>query len=412
MSDLFGDNASMAQTGSPTPLPNLRHLNAALAVWRLGSISRATEQVHLSQSAITQGLAKLEHDLGVTLFTRSATGLYATESGSVFLHRAERAINWLEAIDQASGLRASRGAQPLYRRLTSTQLRALISVVEQGSYSLAASLLRLTQPTVHRAVKELESACKQTLFRRSPAGVEPSWQARQMARYASLFFAEIEQGREEVGELQGLRAGRVRVGSLPLARAQLVPHAVTQLLREYPSASVSIIDGPYEEQLYSLLHGQLDVIVGALREPTPSPDIEQKLLFRDPLHIVVRPGHALTSRRPRNAGELRALDWIAPRRNTPARETFSRFFADQGFAPPEHVIECSSLVAIRSLLLESDRVALLPARQVALEVQMGILAVSPKPLAGTHRNIGITLRKNWKPTRLQRRFLELLKNSG
>ncbi len=74
------------------------------------------------------------------------------------------------------------------------------------------------------------------------------------------------------------------------------------------------------------------------------------------------------------------------------------------------MIECSSLVAIRSLLLDSDRVALLPARQVELEVEMGILAASPQPLEGTGRDIGITVRKNWQPTRLQKRFLALLDN--
>ena len=156
-------------------LPNLRHLSAAMAVWQLGSISRATQRVHLSQSAITQGLAKLERDLGVTLFTRAATGLYATDAGTIFLRRVERALNWLNAIEQTSGLRNNRRTQPLYRRLTSTQLRALLCVVEQGSYSLAASQLGLTQPTVHRAVKDLEAACEQTFFQRSPVGVEPSW---------------------------------------------------------------------------------------------------------------------------------------------------------------------------------------------------------------------------------------------
>jgi len=39
--------------------------------------------------------------------------------------------------------------------------------------------------------------------------------------------------------------------------------------------------------------------------------------------------------------------------------------------PPEHVIECSSLVAIRSLLQDTDRAALLPARQVEMDVKAG-----------------------------------------
>ena len=202
--------------------------------------------------------------------------------------------------------------------------------------------------------------------------------------------------------------GRLRIGSLPLARTRMVPRAVAILLKEFPEARVSIIDGPYNEQLPALLHGRLDVIVGALRDPPPSPDIVQKKLFQDSLNIVIRPGHPLEKRRSVSAKELRDLDWIAPREDTPAREAFTHFFENNGLSPPEHVIECSSLVATRGMLMESDRAALLSARQVEVDVRFGLLAVSTQHLQGTGRDIGIALRKGWKPTLVQRRFLDLL----
>ena len=391
-------------------LPNLRHLLAALEVQRLGNITSAANHIHLSQSAVTQGLAKLERELDLSLFERSVNGLYVTEAGEIFLQRAERALTWIKAMEGlfASQSRSKKPRQ-LLRLLTTSQLRALMSVVEYGSYTLAAHHLKLTQPTVHRAVKGMENLCEQRFFQRSPAGVEPSWQARQLARYASLFFAELSQGLEEVNEFKGQMVGSLRVGSLPLARTRMVPHAVTLLLKEFSQTQVSIIDGPYEEQLHNLLHGQLDVIVGALRYPAPSPDIVQELLFNDPLHVVVRPDHPLMKQRKVSVKALRELDWIAPRENTPAREAFAHFFTNEGLQPPERVIECSYLVAIRGLLLESHRAALLPAQQVEVEVSNGLLAISPWQLAGTGRDIGLTLRKQWKPTRVQARFLQLLR---
>lgn len=392
-----------------TPLLNLRHLAAALEVRKQGSISAATERIHLSQSAITQALSKLEKALGHTLFTRTSKGLYVTEVGEIFLQRAGRAIQWLKSLDTALTPKGAGKIRPLHRLFTTTQLRALVTVVEYGNYTLAANRLELAQPTVHRAVREMENVCGHAFFQRTPSGVEPSWQARQAARYGSLFFAELTQGMDEISEYAGHMTGSLRVGSLPLARTRIVPHAVTELLNEFPAARVSIIDGPYEEQLHSLLHGHLDVIVGALRKPSPSPDIEQECLFRDPLQIVMRPGHPLALKPSLSVLQLQELDWIAPRQNTPARAAFSQFFEDRGLQPPEHVIECSSLVACRGLLLESDRAALLSARQVEVDVGNGLLALSPQPLAGTRREIGLATRRDWKPTRLQARFLELIR---
>lgn len=199
---------------------NLRHLTAALEIRRLGSISRATEAVHLSQSAITQGIGKLEGELGFALFNRSHEGLAATEAGEIFLQRAQSAISFLARMDQLPGRKANPGAAPLYRSLTVSQLRAVMTVVDERSYTLAARRLQLSQPTVHRAVQEAENVCGQTLFSKSPAGLEPSWYARHLARCISLFFVELSQGIDEVEEHRGRITGQLRIGSLPLARTR------------------------------------------------------------------------------------------------------------------------------------------------------------------------------------------------
>ncbi len=390
-------------------LPNLRHLYAVTEIARRGSISAAADQVYLSQSAVTQGLLKLEQALGEALFIRDTAGASPTPAGRVFLERAERALGWLKIMEREISGRRRAEQQPLHRLLTTTQLRALIAIVDTGGFTRAAQQLGLSQPTVQRAARELETVCQQQFFRRRPQGIEATWEARNMARHANLAFAEIHQGCQELQEMRGTMRGTLAVGSLPLAMTRLVPGAVNRLLEEFPETRVRIVDGPYEEQLQALLQGQLDVIVGALRNPAPSADLVQESLFEDPLSIVVRPGHRLLSQPAASALELSELDWIAPRRNTPAREVFASFFIHEGLAPPEHVIECSSLVATRGLLLESDRAALLPARQVELELAAGQLAVMPRPLAGSSRAIGLALRRGWKPTSVQTRFLQLLR---
>jgi LysR family transcriptional regulator, regulator for genes of the gallate degradation pathway len=391
------------------PPINIRHLVAALAIERLGSVTAAAEVIHLSQSAVSQGIAKLQRTLRATLFTRTPAGMFPTGAGKGFLARARRAMDWLIALDRLAASASGPGARDVHRFLTTAELVALMAVVETGSYTRAAASLGVTQPTVHRGIRQLEGVYRRKLFRNSPRGVEPTWQARRMARHFGLYFAELEQAVSELNERRGIMGGSLSVGSLPMARTRLVPHAVTRLLQEYPQVHVRIVDGPYEEQLHALLHGQVDVIVGALRDPSPAPDIVQEALFTDHLSMVFRADHPLADAEPVQAARLADLEWIAPRPDTPAREAFVRFFQQAGLSPPERVIECSSLVAIRGLLLESDRVALLPARQVEVERRAGLLRVSRTPLAGTAREIGLAMRRHWQPTKVQTCFLDLLR---
>ena len=97
-----------------------------------------------------------------------------------------------------------------------------------------------------------------------------------------------------------------------------------------------------------------------------------------------------------------------PKTGTPARAIFEELFGTMELPVPGDIIECSSLVATRGMLINSDRAALLPARQVEVDVQAGLLAVSPLRLGDPARQIGYTLRKGWTPTRLQASFLTIL----
>lgn len=376
-----------------------------------GALSQAAQQIHLTQSALTQGINKLEYQLQCCLFERSHAGMQVTDIGHAFLHRVKRAFAHLEDFSGILFAHDKLQRSAFIRAISSRQLRALIHIVQLQSYTAAAQFLGLSQPTLHKTIKELEQLCQQSLLSRSPTGVEPGWRAKQLRRYGSLFFAELQQGIDEIREVNGQMNGSLRVGSLPLARTEIVPLAVLKLNDEFPDASISIIDGPYGEQYHSLLHGQLDMIVGALRPLHTQQDTQQIHLFDDQLSIVVRADHPLASRQTISAAELQQLEWVAPAKSTPARNVFSQIFSRRGLTPPSHVIECSSLVAVRGILLNSQRAALLPARQVEVEVRAGLLAVCPMALTGTDRVIGLTLRKSWRPTKMQSRFLEILQQT-
>ena len=70
-----------------TDIPNLRHLRAFAATVKFGGATRAAEQIHLSQPAITQALAKLEARLGAKLLAAGADGMKPTEVGALFYDR-------------------------------------------------------------------------------------------------------------------------------------------------------------------------------------------------------------------------------------------------------------------------------------------------------------------------------------
>ncbi len=389
-----------------------RRLLAFEAICRYGSALKAAEHVHMAQPSVTGAITALEADIGAALFVRTSKGMTPTPEGAAFLSRVRRAFDHLrDAEALIAARRADRTRIPLMRLVTDVQMRALSALVQTASFSAAARRLGLSQPSVHRAVRELETLCGVAIM-----SDQPTTEARALARHFTLYQAELKMGLDEIHEVQGQVAGSVTVGTLPLARSGWLPDAVAATLSDFPNARIRIIDGPYEAQLQGLLHGEIDFILGALRDPAPSRMIEQTHLFDDPLTIVVRTEHPFAEGFDSDTDKLTphqldSLTWILPRPDTPGRIAFERFMADKGLNPPQKVVECASLVAARAMLLRTDMAALLSARQVEYDVRQNLLKIMGPPLTGSSRAIGITTRVGFKPTRLHgtlRHHLETL----
>jgi DNA-binding transcriptional LysR family regulator len=388
---------------------NLRHLDTFRQVARLGSVSAAARAVHISQPAVTQALGGLERWFGAPLLLRRNTGVTLTPAGELCLVRIERALAQLrEAMNEIARTGAER-AIDVGRVLRSSQLDALGAVVEHGNFSIAARARHLSQPSIHRAARDLERLLGVPLFEKTSFGVTPTREAEKLARRARLAFAELEQARAETHALCGAECGRTVIGALPLARSYLLPAALLQFSREHPRHAVRIIEGTYEHLLSGLRSGESDLLIGALRDPLPAADVVQEHLFDDPLAIIARAGHPLAGRRRLTLAALRNFEWIAPRAGSPLRVHFDALLKSAGIDAVNPPLECNSLAAARAFLLESDRLMLLSAHQIHYEMQAGVLVALPHPSGDVVRPIGLTLRKDWHPTANQHALLDTLR---
>lgn len=386
---------------------NLRHLRALAAIVAHGSMSAAADAVSLSQPALTQGLAKIERQLGATLFDRRADGVRPTPAGLLMAGRADAALAHLAAATR-SGLRGGgRGFARPDLLMTGTQLHAFLSLVEAGSFAGAAIRTGITQPALHRAVRDLEQVCGVALAERSGRGLVVTAAGRTLARGIRLAATEIAAAIGEVSPDPGI-GSRITIGAMPLSRALLLPAAIAALVRGEPRAAVDVREGSWRELIDPLRDGSIDLMVGALRDPPPQ-GLHQEHLFEDRLVVVGRAGHPLGDVAEPSLTDYARFGWIIGHADTPLRQHWADLFVD-GPLPPAP-IECGSVMVIRGVLRESDLLTLLSPEQVAMEIRNGVLAQIGRPLPRGGRAIGLTTRENWRPTAVQQRFIDLLREA-
>ena len=375
---------------------SIRHLRMFLVLGRTNSVTRAAESNHVSQPAVTQAMAKLARDSGHALFQRSPQGLFLTEAGEILHHRADRALRMLDRamadMDRAIRIQA-----------TWQQLVALIAVAETENFTLAARRLGLAQPTVHRSTTMLENAAGTVFFQRTAHGLIATRAALQLAQAARLALAELEQAESDLAALDGREVGRIVIGALPLSRSGWLPRAILAFRKARPSFPFQVIDGRYDELLLGLRRGEIDMMLGALRLPSPIEDIEQRRLFDDEVVVVARRDHPLIWKADPGIQDLAAYPWVMPRRSTPLRRILDTYFAARA---PVDIVETSSVIMMREILRESDHLGGVSRMQA--EVESEVLSILPVRLPNAMRPIGITTRAGWEPTRTQRDFMDQL----
>lgn len=392
-----------------TDLPNLRHLKGFLAVVELGKLSLAAQSIGLSQPALTQGIAKIERWLGIPLFRRAAAGMTPTEPARIFAIRVRRALDLLSRGAAA----AAGGRTHVHRHFTAGQLRALIAAVECGGFAAAARALGREASNVNRACRDLERLAGAPLFETTSSGIRPTRQAEALSRMGKLALGEIRQGVDDVNAWRGEHTGRLAIGCLPLAQADILPRALCLFADEYPGMDVAVVDGVYASLARGVLRGDLDLLIGALRSDDLPEELVQSEMFSAPLAVVARAGHPLGAVPAVTPDMLAAYPWVAPRSGAPARAYFEKLRA--GLTVPAHVprpIETGAHPVMRGVLLASDRITLASMGQVQSDVERGVLIRLAADLPDSARPIGATWREGWVPGLPHARFLDILRRTA
>jgi DNA-binding transcriptional LysR family regulator len=384
---------------------SFRQLRLFEAIGDFKSVRRASEECSLSQPAVTQALAKLEQQVGVTLVDRRASGSYLNPLGAMFYSRVRRFFEQTDLAVIDLGIASSPAtARPVVNRITRSQIRTLIARIETGSFDRASEVLGISAASLQRAARDLEGNLNKTLYYRTAAGMLVSPLGVEFGRKMKLALQEVEWGIEELEAALGGTSRQIVVGAMPFGGSVLLASVLDDFLQKYPKADVRITNESATEMSDSLRAGDVDFMIGLLPKKG-TPDLVSEAFAETPYSVVVRRGHPLMQKGQVTLEDLVAYDWVVGMTGSSRRACFEGLFADFQ-APPAQIVTCA-LHVVRHLLARSDRLTLMTSYELIHE-DTQLRAVPFGPIAPVP-SIGITMRANWLPTRMHSDFIDLLR---
>jgi LysR family transcriptional regulator, pca operon transcriptional activator len=199
---------------------------------------------------------------------------------------------------------------------------------------------------------------------------------------------------------------------LPTAASVLLPPAMAELRAQRPDVSVRIWTDSNARLLERLKAGDADFVIGRVSEPESMAGMSFEHLYRDPLAVVVRAGHALLQVNRVTASDLAAFAVAVPPFGTLIRQSAESVLTAFGAHAPSSLVETMSVSLGRALTLHNDAVWFVPLSVAEHDVALGLLATLPMPFAGTDEPIGLIRRYDHAPTPAMDGLIDAIRSAG
>src|SRR5215469_15964942 len=307
---------------------------------------------------------------------------------------------------------SSRLERWITRKFRLRHVELIAEVYDCRSILKASRRLNLSQPTVTKALQDVESTLGVKLFERSNRGLEPTAYGEIFARHAKIVLAQLRHAAEELESLRAGYSGKVTVGTLLAASASILPDAIALLKKQRPAVAISVVVGTYDVLMPSLLVGDLDMVLGRLPEEGRSRALVYEEFYAEPICIVARRGHPLARKRRLRLRELANEPWLLPLPETALRRQVERAFVEAGAPVPRNVIESVSILTNRALLRKSDCIGVMPYHVALDDVEQGLLAILPVKLKSIESPVGAILRAPGKLPPAASALLDCLRLAG
>lgn len=159
------------------------------------------------------------------------------------------------------------------------QLRMFLALSESLNFSKTAEQLFLTQPSLSKAIRDLEEVLGVTLFERTTRSVQLTESGRQLANVARTVIGEYDAGLQRMQSSAEREAQQLRIASLPSLANVMLPQVCARLEARHEAPRITINDCSNSACIERVLNYQVDFAVASV---APShPELQYEEILRD-----------------------------------------------------------------------------------------------------------------------------------
>ena len=266
-------------------------------------------------------------------------------------------------------------------------MRYFVAVAEECHFGRAAERLHMAQPPLSQQIKQLESELGVRLLTRSTRKVELTAAGERYLERARTVLAAVDSAGAEARRVAAGQIGRLAIGFTGSATYELLPSLARVLREDFPGIELDLKGEMLTpDQIAGLLGKTLDI--GFLRPPVRNPDIDVRVLRREPLIAALPENHPLGNQPSVRLAALSDEPFICypSRHRSVVYEAVFDACRRSGFTP-RSIVEVAETSTMVAFVAAGIGVALVPASVQHLR----ITGATYLPLAGTTEEVELAV---------------------
>jgi DNA-binding transcriptional LysR family regulator len=237
----------------------------------------------------------------------------------------------------------------------------LAEIVDLGSFSRAAAVLHVTQPTLSREIKQLEDRVGAPLLKRGRYGVTPTSVGEVLAKQGRSIRAAMDEAQSGVREWKAGLDKELRIGIGPMIALALLPRFLEQTFRSNWNTRLRFRTEAPTKLIESVQAAEIDLAIAPAELYFSNEALVQRFAFSDTVGVYGSRKHPLARTREATISELANYDWLGIGALSRFRGTTGELLETIGAPGIRTKIEFSGNVATPIELLRSgDWLGLIP----------------------------------------------------
>jgi DNA-binding transcriptional LysR family regulator len=285
-------------------------------------------------------------------------------------------------------------------------LKYILSLAEQGSFTAAAKTHFVTQPAVSIALKKLERELGHQLYRFEGRSIVFTPAGEILLDYARRIVDLEGELLRRMSDLEGLRKGKVTVGTIDAASIYVLPDVFSRFHDIYPGIEIKLEISSTVPLVEKLKAGELDLVVGTI--PVKQAEgLDIIPIYGEPLLVIAPASHPLAGGSAVGPESLSGQSFIFFHEGSVTRAIVERAFEEGGISPLI-TMAIDSPEVIKNLVYSGLGMSVLPERIVRDDLEKGDIVALRVEGLHLERHLGLILQPGRYRSVTVQAFLDVL----